>query len=77
METTVYIYLTLSPQHASKIFKIGMLTKNPLGYFFFLLVQGNVCAAQWSHFGLIIWSTVAENDKKWGTKSSSCSSADP
>lgn len=41
MENTVYIYPTLSLQHASKIFKIGILTKTPLGYFF-LLVQGNV-----------------------------------
>ena len=64
MENSVYIYPTPSLQHASKIFKIGTLTKNPLGYsFFFLLVQGNVCAAQGSHFGLIIRSTVAVNDK--------------
>lgn len=36
MENTVYIYPALSLQHASKIFKIGILTKNPLGYFSFV-----------------------------------------
>lgn len=48
METTVYIYTTLSLQHTCKIFKIWILNTNPLGYFF-LLVQDNM-----SHFGLII-----------------------
>lgn len=48
MESTVYICPALSLQRACKIFKIEVLTKNPLGLLF-LLVRDNVL-----HSGVIL-----------------------
>lgn len=76
MENTVYICPMQSLQHACKILKIGILTKNPPWASFFLSVQSNVCDAQRSHFGLIMWSTKSINDGSQALNRSSCSSTE-
>lgn len=53
----VYIYPTESLQRTCTIFKIWMLTKNPLNYSFSLQ------PAHWSRSGLIMWNTVAAHDE--------------